>query len=151
MSNPVHSTGRGGAGNIGHDTNNYVDGAIVREGAVGESGVPEYSAGRGGAGNMVQPTGSQLNKPSEEIVPESATRIGGADYDNFHTGRGGQGNIHKEKYGGHSSAKEQDAAIAKNSPKNSPHVGAQKESILEKVKHAVGLDKKEKTPEPTTL
>jgi len=100
---------------------------------------------------MVQPTGSQLNKPSEEIVPESATRIGGADYDNFHTGRGGQGNIHKEKYGGHSSAKEQDAAIAKNSPKNSPHVGAQKESILEKVKHAVGLDKKEKTPEPTTL
>lgn len=151
MSNPVHSTGRGGAGNIGHDANNYVDGAIVREGAVGESGVPEYSAGRGGAGNMVQPTGSQSNKPSEEVIPESATRIGGSDQDNFHTGRGGQGNIHKEKYGGHSSAKEQDAAIAKNSPKNSPHVGAQKESILEKVKHAVGLDKKEQSPEPTTL
>ena len=57
MSNtPLHSTGRGGAGNIGHDENTYVDGSIVREGAVGESDVPEYSAGRGGAGKLFPST-----------------------------------------------------------------------------------------------
>ena len=98
---------------------------------------------------MVHPSGG-ISKPSEEIVPESATRAAGGDYSDFHTGRGGQGNIHKEKYGGHSTLKEQDAANLRNSPKNSPKVGAQKESMLEKVKHAVGLDKKEKTPEPSS-
>ncbi|USW54932.1 hypothetical protein Slin15195_G082510 [Septoria linicola] len=144
---PIHSTGRGGAGNIGPDANTYVDGDIVREGQVGVSSQPEYSAGRGGAGNIIQPTGGP-GKPSEEVVPESATRTAGGDYDNFHTGRGGQGNVYKEKYGGHSTAKEQAAAGVRNSPK----VGPQKEGLLEKVKHAVGLDKghnvKEKTPEP---
>lgn len=54
MSNngPIHSTGRGGAGNIGPDANTYVDGDIVREGQQGVSNAPEYSAGRGGAGTL---------------------------------------------------------------------------------------------------
>lgn len=65
--------------------------------------------------------------PSEDVVPEPATRAG--DYDNFHTGRGGQGNVHKEKYGGHSS----------------PDRG--KEGLGDKVKHLFGKDKhKEESP-----
>lgn len=45
--------------------------------------------------------------------------------------------MHKDKYGGHSSAKDQMAA------------DGHKEGLVEKVKHAIGLDKKEKerTPE----
>lgn len=42
----------------------------------------------------------------------------------FHTGRGGQGNIHKDKYGGHSSSKEQE------------HAG---ESVKDKVKRNLGM------------
>ncbi|KAF7195176.1 hypothetical protein HII31_03382 [Pseudocercospora fuligena] len=134
---PMHSTGRGGAGNIGVDSNTYVDGDIVREGTPGVS-ANDYSAGRGGAGNIIHPTESgKAGKPSEEIVPESATRVPGESYQNFHTGRGGEGNVHKDKYGGHSSAKEQAAA------------DGHKEGLMEKVKHAIGMDhKKEKTPEP---
>lgn len=46
MADGVHSTGRGGAGNIGKDDNTlYTDGGIVREGVVGESSKPEYSSG----------------------------------------------------------------------------------------------------------
>jgi len=39
---------------------------------------------------------------SEDIIPETAMRAPGPQYDNFHTGRGGGGNVYKEKYGGHS-------------------------------------------------
>lgn len=117
MANTIHSTGRGGeqwpsvhhpspsqrysqttgAGNIGPDGNVYVDGDIVREGTPGVSKEPEYSAGRGGAGNIAH--AEKAGVPSQEVVPESATRVeqpGGA-YDNYHTGRGGEGNVHKEK------------------------------------------------------
>ena len=89
------------------------------------------------AGNIIHPTESgKAGKPSEEVVPESATRVPGESYQNFHTGRGGEGNVHKDKYGGHSSAKEQAAA------------DGHKEGLMEKVKHAIGMDhKKEKTPE----
>ncbi|KAK4499618.1 hypothetical protein PRZ48_010136 [Zasmidium cellare] len=124
----IHSTGRGGAGNIGPDANTYIDGDIVREGTPGVSSSAEYSTGRGGTGNIAHATTA---KPSEEIVPESATRVAGESYDNYHTGRGGEGNVHRERFGGHSHA--------------------QGEGFVEKVKHAVGLDhhhKKEKTPEP---
>ncbi|KAF2217423.1 hypothetical protein CERZMDRAFT_54900 [Cercospora zeae-maydis SCOH1-5] len=146
---PIHSTGRGGAGNIGPDANTYIDADIVREGQVGVSNQPEYSAGRGGAGNIVHPA-SGPGSASEEIIPESATRnVGPGDgYDNFHTGRGGQGNVYKEKYGGHSTKKEQIAAEARNSPKVGPTTHKEGGGLLEKVKHAVGLDNKEKTPEP---
>ncbi|CAK4033635.1 Hypothetical predicted protein [Lecanosticta acicola] len=127
----IHSTGRGGAGNIGKDDNVYVDGDIVREGHPGESSAPEYSAGRGGVGNMIH--ADQTGAPSEEVVPESATRVPGKEYENFHTGRGGEGNVHREKHGGHSSPQKE-------------HAGVQ--GLVEKAKHAVGLDKKEKTPTP---
>ncbi|KAH9815688.1 Protein of unknown function (DUF3602) [Teratosphaeria destructans] len=125
----IHSTGRGGAGNIGEDTSTYVDGAIVREGYAHESHRPEYSAGRGGAGNMVEPPRHASPAPrSEDVVPEPAMRSG-EGYENYHTGRGGQGNVHKEKYGGHSSSGEQ---------QREHHKG---EDLVEKVKHVVGLDK----------
>lgn len=128
-----------GAGNIGEDPNTYTDGDIVREGFVGESERPEYSAGRGGAGNMVGTPRSgsprigspRISSPrsgtpvsaSEEVIPETAMRPADG-HENFHTGRGGQGNVHKDKYGGHSA----------------PQDGS-KPSLLEKAKHAVGLDK----------
>ncbi|KAK4550243.1 hypothetical protein LTR36_003210 [Oleoguttula mirabilis] len=142
MSDKVVSTGRGGAGNIGEDSNTYVPGDIVREGFLGESERPEYSAGRGGAGNMVgsprsgspaakSPRMAPMGSPrsgtpvsaSEDFIPETAMRSG-EGHENFHTGRGGQGNVHKEKYGGHSSPQD-----------------GRKQSIVDKAKHAIGLDK----------
>merc|ERR1712098_276692 len=68
------SHGRGGAGNIGPDSTQYVDGEIVREGVVGEHGDGAFSTGRGGAANIGSP---------------------GMEDQTFHTGRGGGGNIHK--------------------------------------------------------
>ena len=139
-----HSTGRGGwslssfvphnpssnnfagAGNIGPGEGIYVDSEIVREGPLGESGRPnqeEYSAGRGGAGNMVPSPRNGSPVPSQDVIPETATK---EKYDNFHTGRGGQGNVHKDKYDGHSK----------------PPKSERRESFVEKAKHAVGLDGK---------
>jgi len=54
-------------------------------------------------------------------------------YENFHTGRGGQGNIHKDKYGGHSSSREESRGRG--------------EGIVEKMKHVVGMDKDKKDSE----
>lgn len=68
----------------------------------------------------------------DDYVPETAFRTG-EGHENFHTGRGGQGNIHKEKYGGHSNS-----ALGK-------------ESIGDKVKHLFGKGKpKEEEGEPTS-
>ena len=133
-----------GAGNIGSDSNTYADGGIVREGTAGESERAEYSAGRGGAGNILpgspRPGTSRANTPlastahvasEEDIVPETATRSA-EGHENFHTGRGGGGNVHKEKYGGHSTRKEQEEANG----------GAKGESLLDRVKGAIGLDQK---------
>ncbi|KAF2164384.1 hypothetical protein M409DRAFT_56654 [Zasmidium cellare ATCC 36951] len=135
QSGGIHSTGRGGAGNIGPDPSTYVDGDIIREGTPGVSTTAEYSTGRGGTGNIAHASTTN-NHPSEEIVPESATRVPGESYENYHTGRGGEGNVHREKFGGHSHAQKEGGG----------------EGFVEKVKHAVGLDghhhKKEKTPEP---
>lgn len=74
-------------------------------------------------------------------VPESATRVEGAQgYENYHTGRAGAGNVHKDKHGGHSGPQTPEHGAVKE--------GHQKDGgFLEKVKHAIGLDKKEKTPE----
>ncbi|KAI9688615.1 MAG: hypothetical protein M1820_010216 [Bogoriella megaspora] len=108
MSDAIHSTGRGGAGNIGCDPDTtYVDGEIVREGVAGESGRPqeqEFSTGRGGAGNMQQsPRIQPAREGSSDVIPETAFKAPvGEGQDNFHTGRGGAGNEHREKYGGHS-------------------------------------------------
>ncbi|KAI4795116.1 hypothetical protein E4T44_08127 [Aureobasidium sp. EXF-8845] len=132
MADGIHSTGRGGAGNIGRDDTLYTDGNIVREGYVGESSKPEYSSGRGGAGNIVdspkvRPVGDNSSS-SEDVIPEPAMR-NAAGYDNFHTGiqRGGEGNIYKEKYGGHSAA-----------PAQEKEKTQEKESLGDKVKSLFG-------------
>ncbi|RMY55625.1 hypothetical protein D0865_04082 [Hortaea werneckii] len=130
---PIHSTGRGGApsqtsgaGNIGPDDREYIDANIVREGTAGQSDNSEFTTGRGGAGNVVSsPRTSTPVQRSEDVIPETALREKTPEYANFHTGRGGEGNIHREKYGGHSK----------------PQDGEHKESLLDKAKHAIGLDK----------
>ncbi|KAK3070575.1 hypothetical protein LTR53_010207 [Teratosphaeriaceae sp. CCFEE 6253] len=134
MSDPIHSTGRGGAGNIGPDSSAaYTDGGITREGPLGESARGgDYSAGRGGAGNIGTPregtprSGTPVQR-SEDMVPETAMRSA-EGHENYHTGRGGSGNEHRDKYGGHS--------------------GPQKEhkesgGLMEKVKEKLGGHKKE--------
>lgn len=70
-------------------------------------------------------------------MPESATRAEGAKgYDNYHTGRAGAGNVHKEKYGGHSG------------PRTPEQKAVKEGGFVEKVKHVIGLGgEREKTPE----
>jgi hypothetical protein len=46
-------------------------------------------------------------------------------YENYHTGRGGQGNVHKDKYGGHS---------------NLQKGKKESEGFLDKVKEKIGMD-----------
>ena len=48
MSAPEVSHGRGGAGNINPDDTKYVDGEVVRTGAIGSHGDGAFSTGRGG-------------------------------------------------------------------------------------------------------
>ncbi|KAL8805377.1 MAG: hypothetical protein Q9200_005443 [Gallowayella weberi] len=80
----------------------YVDGSIVREGPVGDQGDGAYSSGRGGAGNIdsphVKPTNIDGPKGDIDMIPETALREPGAGYENYHTGRGGAANVHKEKH-----------------------------------------------------
>ena len=100
MSSDSHiaSHGRGGAGNIAPDSNNYVDGEIVREGLVGDQGDGAYSTGRGGAGNINSPglKATNTHAGDADVVPETAIRRSGEDYENYHVGRGGEGNVHRE-------------------------------------------------------
>ncbi|KAH7399359.1 hypothetical protein BKA66DRAFT_451619 [Pyrenochaeta sp. MPI-SDFR-AT-0127] len=121
---PIHSTGRGGAGNIGPDVNVYTDGGVVREGVQGESTTGEYSTGRGGAGNIGKSPHlgpqSDVGRRSTDVIPEINQRDA---QDEFHTGRGGAGNVYKEKHGGHTHATEH-------------------KSLGDKVKHALHLDGK---------
>ncbi|KAI4147313.1 MAG: hypothetical protein L6R39_003157 [Caloplaca ligustica] len=59
------------------------------------------AAVRGGAGNIESPRvkPSNVGKAGDtDIVPEPALRETGAGYENYHTGRGGGGNVHKEKH-----------------------------------------------------
>ncbi|KAH7086826.1 hypothetical protein FB567DRAFT_51976 [Paraphoma chrysanthemicola] len=145
---PIHSTGRGGAGNIGPDDHVYTDGGIVREGVQGDS----LAGGRGGAGNIAKsphlgPQSEQTGRRSQDFVPEISAREG---QDEFHTGvsfrvsstnvnmsdetqRGGAGNVYKEKHGGHSSSQ-------------SP----ERKGLGDKIKQALHLDK-DKKHEPSPL
>lgn len=132
MSN-IHSTGRGGAGNIGPDDTVYTDGGIVREGIQGLSPEGDYSTGRGGAGNIsksprVGPQDVGEGRRSVDYVPETALR---EQQKEFHTGRGGSGNVHKEKYGGHSHSPDHQG------------IGSKIKAAL----HLDGKDKKEKEKE----
>lgn len=82
---PNVSHGRGGVANIGHDSFPYVDGEIHREG----EGVSKLT-GRGGAGNV-----DEEKDPGKEydVVPEPA-KIEAHENEPYHSGRGGQGNVH---------------------------------------------------------
>ena len=84
---------------------------------------------RGGAGNLAKSprVGPQSEgRRSEDFIPETALRD---HQDNFHTGRGGEGNVHKEKYGGHSHSPE-------------------RKSLGDKVKAVFKHDKKPEHPSP---
>ncbi|POS71970.1 hypothetical protein DHEL01_v209633 [Diaporthe helianthi] len=87
MSAPV-SHGRGGQGNVFPDDTKYTDGEVVREGEAG-TGV---STGRGGAAN-ISDNNASAPRTDKEVVPEAATRPS-AENQEYHTGRGGEGNIH---------------------------------------------------------
>ena len=67
-------------------------------------------------------------KPSDDIIPEPATTE--RHQENFHTGRGGEGNVHRDKYGGHSGPREEQG------------------SLIDRAKHAMGMDKKKHGDSP---
>lgn len=72
----------------------YGDGEIVREGTVGDHGDGAFSTGRGGAANIGgSPALKADQRKDHEIVPEVALRPS-MEKENFHTGRGGEGNVH---------------------------------------------------------
>jgi hypothetical protein len=73
----------------------------------------------------VGPTAAKEQPGSVEMIPEPAMKAG-EQYGDFHTGRGGEGNIHRDKYGGHSK------------PQHEKKEGG----LLEKAKHVIGLNKK---------
>ncbi|CBX95557.1 predicted protein [Plenodomus lingam JN3] len=73
-----------------------------------------------------QPTSNE-GRRSVDFVPEINQRN---PQDEFHTGRGGAGNVYKEKHGGHSSSSE-------------------RKGLGEKVKAALHLDGKKEKPEPS--
>ncbi|KAL9006177.1 MAG: hypothetical protein Q9188_001056 [Gyalolechia gomerana] len=74
----------------------------ISHGRGGDQGDGPYSAGRGGAGNIesprVKPTNVGGQRGDSDVIPETALREPGASYENYHTGRGGGGNVHKEKH-----------------------------------------------------
>ncbi|KAF2132685.1 hypothetical protein P153DRAFT_363972 [Dothidotthia symphoricarpi CBS 119687] len=133
MSEPISSTGRGGAGNIGHDPRVYIDGGITRQGPTVPETEGTLSTGRGGAGNIGSPKlmpadHDRGRRISSDNIPGAATMEA---QDEFHTGRGGAGNIYKEKYGGHSQSPD-------------------RKGLGDKIKQALHLEKKEKH-EPSPL
>ncbi|QKX57426.1 uncharacterized protein TRUGW13939_04538 [Talaromyces rugulosus] len=110
---PIVSHGRGGQGNIGADSTQYVDAEIVRAGPTGDQGDGAYSAGRGGAGNIGSPnvrpsTPGQVH--DTEVVPDLAVRS--SLEGDYHVGRGGQGNVHLDE-------SQQAAAAHKKTPSSS--------------------------------
>ncbi|QSZ29149.1 hypothetical protein DSL72_003660 [Monilinia vaccinii-corymbosi] len=86
------SHGRGGAGNIGADSTQYVDGEIVRQGPAGDHGDGPFSVGRGGAANIGSPGLPATKRNDADRIPDAALRPS-ADGENAHFGRGGEGNV----------------------------------------------------------
>ena len=93
---------------------------------------PRASPAPGGTGIGNPPSGG-----SEEVVPETSMRQAGEQYADFHTGRGGEGNIHRDKYGGHSKPQKKDG-----------EGGGGGGGLMDKAKHAVGLDRKKREESP---
>jgi Protein of unknown function (DUF3602) len=71
----------------------YVDGEIVREGVPGDHDDGAYSTGRGGAANIGSAGLKSQGRHDVEVVPDAATRPS-QEYSHYHTGRGGEGNVH---------------------------------------------------------
>ncbi|RAL66844.1 hypothetical protein DID88_007627 [Monilinia fructigena] len=68
------SHGRGGAGNIGADSTQYVDGEIVRQGPAGDHGDGAFSVGRGGAANIGSPGLPATKRSDADSIPDVALR-----------------------------------------------------------------------------
>ncbi|KAL8871005.1 MAG: hypothetical protein Q9174_003080 [Haloplaca sp. 1 TL-2023] len=55
---------------------------------------------RGGAGNIDSPrvkaTRNEGQTGDGDVIPETALRQAGAHHENYHIGRGGEGNVHRE-------------------------------------------------------
>ncbi|KAL4810176.1 hypothetical protein BDV18DRAFT_130444 [Aspergillus unguis] len=134
---PIVSHGRGGQGNIGPDSNEYIDGGIVREGPIGDQGDGAYSAGRGGAGNIGSPhvkPGAGQAPHDAEFIPEVSVRQS-VDGD-YHTGRGGQGNVHLDP--DHARAKEEkkeEKAKVKEEKEKEKATGVAHEGLADKLKN----------------
>ncbi|BCS22300.1 DUF3602 domain-containing protein [Aspergillus puulaauensis] len=135
---PIVSHGRGGQGNIGPDSNEYIDGGIVREGPIGDQGDGAYSAGRGGAGNI----GSPHVKPTAKIphdaefIPEISVRQ--SMEGDYHTGRGGQGNVHLDPEQQRAKdEKKEEKAKAKEDKKAEKAAGATPEGLADKLKYKI--------------
>ena len=85
---------------------------------------------RGGAGNINSPrvkAANPTNQPGDtDVVPETALRQTkpGDEYSNYHTGRGGEGNVHREKASGEES--------------KGSGLGGKVEELKEKVLHPFG-------------
>jgi hypothetical protein len=71
----------------------YGDGEIVREGIVGDHHDGAFSTGRGGAANIGSPGIKATERKDEMAIPEVALRPS-TEGENFHVGRGGEGNVH---------------------------------------------------------
>ncbi|KAI9679972.1 MAG: hypothetical protein M1817_004987 [Caeruleum heppii] len=82
-----------GTGNIGTDTQQYVDGEIVREATPKDPGTGPVSTGRGGQGNISSPGTKAQHPDGEDVIPEAALRK--SSDEPHHIGRGGQGNVHQ--------------------------------------------------------
>lgn len=74
--------------------NRYVDGEIVRKGAAGDHGDGAFSVGRGGVANIGSPHVKATERKDDIEIPDVAMRPSRDDQD-YHTGRGGEGNVHK--------------------------------------------------------
>ncbi|KAL9113414.1 MAG: hypothetical protein Q9227_002455 [Pyrenula ochraceoflavens] len=101
---PMHSTGRGGQGNIGPGEGDYIDTGITREGLAGDQGAGPYSSGRGGAGNIGgtprsgSPAVGSQKRSDQEYANEADVRP--SMKEDHHFGRGGAGNeIHTHEEG----------------------------------------------------
>lgn len=72
-------------------------------------------------------------RSSTDVIPEPALRNPGPEYANFHTGRGGEGNVHRAEFGGHSGPQKE----------HKHHEGegeGKKAGLGEKVKHLLHMD-----------
>ncbi|KAL4951730.1 hypothetical protein BDW69DRAFT_186091 [Aspergillus filifer] len=135
---PIVSHGRGGQGNIGPDSNEYVDGGIVREGPIGDQGDGAYSAGRGGAGNIGSPHVKPVNKAPHdaEFIPEISVKQS-MDGD-YHTGRGGQGNVHLDAESQKAKEEEKKAKEERKEEKKAEKAaGVAHEGLADKLKHKI--------------